>query len=112
MRALNILSGSAFCILYVSLAVAADASSPMGFTSVKVDLPWGDRSFSGGHEADAINANCLACHSAGMVLTQPHLTKAEWEATVHKMIRTYHAPVDEKDVPAIIDYLTAMKLQP
>ena len=77
--------------------------------STTVDLPPGDSMFPGGAAADAINNNCLACHSADMVLNQPALPKATWEAEVHKMINVYKAPVDDADVPAIVDYLASMK---
>jgi hypothetical protein len=40
-----------------------------------------------------------------MVLNQPPLSKAAWEAEVHKMISDYKAPVDTSDVNAIVDYL-------
>jgi mono/diheme cytochrome c family protein len=77
--------------------------------STTVDLPSGDSLFPGGAAADAINNNCLACHSADMVLNQPALPKATWEAEVHKMINVYKAPIDEADVPAIVDYLASTK---
>jgi hypothetical protein len=60
-------------------------------------------------KADAINNNCLACHSADMVLNQPALPRTTWEAEVHKMIKAYGAPVDDADVPAIVDYLASTK---
>src|SRR5215471_7267994 len=75
--------------------------------STTVDLPADDSQFPGGARADAINNNCLACHSADMVLNQPALPKATWEAEVHKMINVYKAPIDEADVPAIVDYLAS-----
>jgi len=53
--------------------------------SVSVDLPAGDRMFPDGLGTDAINNNCLACHSAGMVLNQPALPEAE----VDKMRTSY-----------------------
>src|ERR1700737_744257 len=46
--------------------------------SVSVDLPASDRIFPNGHGSDEANENCLICHSAGMVLTQPGLSKAQW----------------------------------
>lgn len=91
---------------------AALAGEAMRFKSVSVQLPQSDRTFPGGHEAEAINNNCLACHSAGMVLTQPKRSRTEWSATVNKMIHTYKAPIDDTDVPAIVDYLASMKPQP
>ena len=62
-----------------------------------------------GPGADAINNNCLACHSADMVLNQPALPKATWQAVVDKMIHIYKAPVEEKDVDPIVDYLAGIK---
>jgi hypothetical protein len=73
--------------------------------SVDVEFPDPGRQFPGGEEAEAINNNCLACHSAGMVLTQPRLSRAEWQSEVDKMRNTYKAPVAAADVPTIVDYL-------
>jgi hypothetical protein len=91
--------------------LGADAQSPSMVTSDgvtlrsdAVTLPDDTRVFAGAN-ADAVNANCLTCHSAGMVLTQPSLTRSEWQGEVEKMIKTYKAPVAEADVPAIVDYL-------
>src|SRR5580704_12090848 len=72
--------------------------------SVNVDIPNRDRQFEG-PGADVVNDNCLTCHSAGMVLAQPRLPRAVWQAEVEKMRNTYKAPVDAEDVPAIVDYL-------
>jgi cytochrome c553 len=83
------------------------AAAPLQLKSVTVDLPDEDRMFTG-PGADAINSNCLACHSAGMVLDQPALSRETWTAEVNKMITAYKAPVAPGDVPAIIDYLTRL----
>ena len=87
----------------------AHAEEKLVLKSVTADLPFGDRMFPDGPGADAINNNCLACHSAGMVLNQPALPKAEWEAEVEKMRAAYKAPIDAKDVDAILDYLVSVK---
>ncbi|MEH3144069.1 MAG: cytochrome c [Methylobacterium frigidaeris] len=105
-------------LLLAALALAsapmlvAQAAEPMRFTSQQIELPTSDRFFPEGPGAEAANNNCLACHSAGMVLTQPKLSKAQWTETVNKMIYVYKAPIDEADVKAIVDYLAAMKPQP
>jgi hypothetical protein len=44
-----------------------------------------------------------------MVLNQPALPKAEWQAEVDKMRAAYKAPIDAKDVDAILDYLVSTK---
>ena len=81
-----------------------------GFTliSAAIDLPIDDQQYPDGPHADVINANCTSCHSASMALTQPALTADQWKATVTKMKEVYKAPVSEKDIPAIVDYLTAL----
>jgi hypothetical protein len=77
--------------------------------STTVDLPADNALFPGGTAADAINNSCRACHSADMVLDQPVLPRATWDAEVRKMINVYRAPIDEADVPAIVDYLARTK---
>jgi len=89
---------------------AGSSVSAGGFTltSVNVDFP-DDQPYPQGAGGDVMNANCTACHSASMVLTQPALSKAQWTAEVDKMRKVYKAPVADKDVPAVIDYLTALQ---
>jgi hypothetical protein len=97
-------------VLTTALIVPAsvDADPDITLKSVSVDLPDPGRMFEGA-DADAINNNCLACHSAGMVLNQPNLPRASWAAEVDKMIHTYHAPVEPNDVEAIVSYLARIK---
>jgi hypothetical protein len=97
--------------IVVPAAAPVPTGAPQTFVlkSVSVDLPTSNITFPGGATAEAINANCLACHSAGMVLTQHNLSKATWAGVVDKMIHAYKAPVAETDVPAIVDYLTETK---
>ena len=75
------------------LPCSAEAEGKLSLKSVNVDLPAGDDTFPNGPGADAINNNCLACHSADMVLNQPVLPKAQWEAEVDKMIAAYRTSV-------------------
>jgi hypothetical protein len=89
-------------------ATPAWVQDKIAIKSTTVDLPAGDSQFPG-PDADVINNNCLACHSSDMVLNQPALPRATWDAEVHKMINTYKAPVDAKDVGAIVDYLVRTK---
>jgi hypothetical protein len=91
--------------LTISAAIAADGLT--GFKSVNVDLPFGDRMFEG-PGADGVNNNCLACHSVGMVLTQPPLSRQTWEAEVAKMHNVYKAPIANEDVTPIVDYLSKL----
>jgi cytochrome c5 len=100
----------------LATAIAVAALAPLGvhaadkpvLKSVNVDLPSGDRMFPNGPGSEAANNNCLACHSAGMVLTQPALSKAQWHEEVEKMRNAYKAPIDAADVDPIVDYLAGL----
>jgi cytochrome c5 len=91
------------------VSLAAQAKAPITLKSVEVELPESSRALPEGPNVTVVHDNCLSCHSAGMILTQPMMPKPAWEAEVNKMRNVYKAPVDEKDVPAIVDYLTAVK---
>jgi len=100
---------------YPAAAAAPDATTPgsaqFALKSVSVDLPPDrDRSFPPGPGVEVISGNCVACHSAGMVLTQPALSRAAWDAEVHKMIAAYKAPVSEADAATIVAYLAQLKV--
>ena len=82
----------------------AAAPAPFALKSVSVVLPVSDRTFPG-PGAETITADCLACHSASMVLSQPKLPKAAWQGIVEKMMHAYKAPVPPADEASIVDYL-------
>ena len=84
------------------------ADDKLVLKSVNVDLPAGDAMFNG-PGSDAANNNCIACHSTDMVLNQPALSKTQWGAEVEKMRTAYKAPIDPKDVDAIVNYLVSVK---
>jgi sulfite dehydrogenase len=53
-----------------------------------------------------VQRNCVACHSAQYVTTQPPTsTRAYWDATVKKMKKPFGAPFPDEDVAAMVDYL-------
>jgi cytochrome c553 len=104
----NLLS-SVLVLGAASMPFAARAATPFELKSVKADLPDSDKMFPDGPGSDAINNNCLACHSADMVLNQPALSKQAWAAEVAKMINAYKAPVASEDVGPIVDYLADLK---
>jgi len=64
---------------------------------------------SPGLNFDLAQANCGACHSPDYISTQPRGLpdpRAFWTAEVVKMQRAYGAPIENVDVPKIVDYLT------
>jgi sulfite dehydrogenase len=53
-----------------------------------------------------VQRNCLTCHSAQYVSTQPRLPRAYWDATVKKMKKPFGALFPDEDIPAMVDYLS------
>src|SRR5271165_2013637 len=73
----------------------------------ETDLPFGEDAFPNGPGVEAINNNCLACHSVDHVMNQPSLSKEHWEEVVQKMVRSYKAPIGPEDQKQIVDYLAS-----
>ena len=53
-----------------------------------------------------VQRNCVLCHSAEYVASQPPaLPRSYWEATVKKMKKPFGATFPDEDVAAMVDYL-------
>ena len=51
--------------------------------------------------------HCLACHSAEYITSQPpNVGRPYWEAITRRMKLVFKAPINDDDIPAIVDYLT------
>ncbi len=100
------------CLVLGAAVLAVGAGAAPVFRALDVELPFNARMYPalgrGAPPPEAINNNCLACHSIELVMTQPKLTRPEWTAEVTKMRSTYKAPVDPADDAAIIEWLVAM----
>lgn len=94
-------------LVFLSLAGRAENLPPL--KSVQINLPDTDQTYPPGPGSELADNNCRACHSVEMVLYQPAMTKAGWEAEVNKMRNVYKAPVDAADVAPIVEYLTRIK---
>ena len=90
--AMLLLSAAMFSI---SLALAQDWQ-----------LPKETQKFKPGPGAELATSNCLLCHSADYVSTQPPLTRTAWKATVEKMRIKYGAPIVTNKLDELVDYLT------
>lgn len=114
--AVPVLLGAAAAIggrAYLSQSIAQPATRQSNsalprFAPVEVDLPSGEVDFPGGQGADIASANCLICHSAGMVLRQPPLTVAEWRAEIEKMQTSFGAPIAPDQIDPLARYLASI----
>src|ERR1700730_16378480 len=114
--AVPVLAGGVAAIVgshYLPESIAAQAKrqsniAPAHFAAINVSLPAGAAAFPAGQGSDIANANCLICHSAGMVLRQPPLTLAEWTTESAKMKGPVAAPIASDQIDALAHYLTAI----
>jgi sulfite dehydrogenase (cytochrome) subunit B len=94
-------------LLALATAAALNLGSA-GAAPVAYTLPDETAAFKPGPNLEVVQNNCTACHSADYVNTQPRGPKFKkdfWQAEVTKMIKVYGAPIDDADVPKIVEYL-------
>ena len=114
--AVPILLGAAAALggrAYVTQTMAEQAprqsnTAPARFAPLNVDLPSGSVTFPDGDGSEIASANCLICHSAGMILRQPPLTMAEWRAEIEKMKTAYGAPIPSDQINPLAKYLATI----
>jgi len=71
----------------------------------KLALPPDNPGFKAGPGSEIAMVQCVLCHSADYVSTQPRLPRAAWKANVLKMRDKYGAPLPDDKVEALVDYL-------
>jgi sulfite dehydrogenase (cytochrome) subunit B len=97
-------------LLLVLAAAVLSCPAAMHAAPVAYELPQETAAFKPGPNLETAQNNCTGCHSADYISTQPRNVKSKrdfWQAEVTKMIKMYGAPIDESDVPKIVDYLSS-----
>src|SRR5258708_3713423 len=92
------------------VAVAGFVLGSANAAPVSYTLPDETAAFRPGPNLEVVQNNCTGCHSADYINTQPRGPKYKkdfWQAEVTKMIKLYGAPIDEVDIPKIVEYLAA-----
>ena len=85
-------------ILLAALTSAAQAAP-------SITLPPDTLAFKPGAGAELATGQCLVCHSAHYVTTQPVFPRAFWKASVEKMQKKYGAPIPDDQVGPLVEYL-------
>ena len=70
-----------------------------------IDLPAMTFDLADGPNRDKVAGFCAVCHGVEYIPMQPKLSKAQWTATVTKMVKTFGAPVPQEEADRIIEYL-------
>ena len=96
--------------LIATVAISALGLGAVIAAPVSYQLPDETAAFKPSPNLEVMQNNCTGCHSADYIAIQPRGPKYKadfWKAEVTKMIKIYGAPVDEADVPRIVEYLAA-----
>jgi hypothetical protein len=92
----------------VSLPAApAGTTLPVGI----IVLPHDEPELPSGPHQRTFAVSCTICHSTRLVMTQPPLPQQQWAEVVHKMVKTYGAPITPEMEGQIVDYLTTVRGQ-
>jgi hypothetical protein len=97
-----LLAGLVACGAATAKTAATNASSEAP-SPIATPLDAGGATLPAGPELTALQTNCAACHSVGLV-TQQRLSAATWKAEVTKM-RGFGAPLKAAQEPAFVAYL-------
>jgi hypothetical protein len=72
---------------------------------LKIVLPAETASFRATPGAELAMAQCLQCHSAEYITTQPPLGRDAWRASIDKMRKKYGASIPTETEATLLDYL-------
>jgi sulfite dehydrogenase (cytochrome) subunit B len=70
-----------------------------------IELPVITFDLADGPDRDKVKVFCGICHGTEYIPMQPKLSKAQWTATVTKMVKAFGAPVPQEDTDKIVNYL-------
>lgn len=95
-------------IIVLSLGMATLAYAKISESSgaqKSITLPPEEVTLKPGKGQDKVLEQCAVCHSLDYITMQPRGTRAQWTATVQKMIRLFGAAIPEETAQSIAEYL-------
>src|SRR5208283_2045264 len=96
-------------VLFSATAFAQDATSTASSskgTIHSITLPDIRVELTDGDGRVKTETYCNICHSVHYITMQPKFPRAQWTATVNKMIKAFGAPIPQDDAGTIITYLS------
>lgn len=79
--------------------------APVWAEPLRIVLPAETASFRVASGVELAMAQCVQCHSAEYITTQPPLGREAWKASLQKMRGKYGAVVPPESEAALLDYL-------
>ena len=89
-------------LLFIALL---SASSLFAQVKEPIEVPYISYEIKMGKGFDAVQANCLTCHSFGYIINQGNQSREFWFQKVVKMINHFKAPITKEDMNTVTDYL-------
>lgn len=89
----------------ILLAGLLVSSSLLAQVKSEVEVPYISYEIKMGKGFDAVNANCLMCHSFGYIINQGPQSRDFWDKKIDKMIVHFKAPIDKEAYNTVLDYL-------
>jgi mono/diheme cytochrome c family protein len=103
---MHIGSRNVFAAAVMALGLAASGSAGAAAKTIQLPPDPVQLKPSGLPGYAKAQANCVACHSAEYMQYQPpNAARPYWDAMVKRMKLVFKAPIDDADMPAIVDYL-------
>lgn len=114
----NVLTGGLAACIVVALLLApvsavakkgkGKAAPAMAGQTAMIELPPGDEVLPDRANAEAVDRNCLSCHSTETILNQPALSRDIWKGEIDKMRTDFGARISSDADEAILAYLTSI----
>ncbi len=70
-----------------------------------IEVPYISYEIKMGKGFDAVQANCLMCHSFGYIINQGPQSREFWLKKTEKMITHFKSPMMEEDIDTVVEYL-------
>ncbi|MDQ7042422.1 MAG: sulfite:cytochrome C oxidoreductase subunit B [Sulfurimonas sp.] len=70
-----------------------------------IEVPYISYEIKMGKGFDAVQSNCLMCHSFGYIINQGPQSKEFWAKKTDKMITHFKAPMVQEDIDTVVEYL-------
>lgn len=90
-------------------AAPAAAAQPAPRAVTAIALPDDEPDLPPGPHQKTFAVACTICHSTRLVMTQPSFPRKQWTEVVHKMVKTYGAPITADEEARVVDYLVAVR---
>ncbi|MDD3814096.1 MAG: cytochrome c [Desulfocapsaceae bacterium] len=98
-----LVSAGVLLLQYQVPIVQAEETGPVH----SITLPTIPAELKEGPGKDKVMTLCAICHSPDYIPMQPPLPAKTWDHEVHKMIKTFGAPISDEDAKIISSYLAA-----